>query len=787
MIDRLPLLSLSRLFNREIGRARQSKTLTQLTSMGNMQLALTKTVCNHPRLVTTTLGPWHEQIEPSWKYSMADSSEYLTECTNNTWKVHRLQRGGLTARYATDGRKGNTPKSCSYPAIPIKRANTLTCANHKSSRTTSVHNLATYLAFLDYLSNNTEPWEQHLLQECVENKDALTTLRLCLLLGHNLFIVSDGGDTDGNGYFGWVIANEHSVLWQGSGLSPGNQHLNESLRSESTSYLSALRFLLHYQRFHQVTLESSLKVHFCDNKSLVSRSPDTYRSALPSSFNFLKADYDVQMQIMDTLREMDTEIPTSHVHGHQDSTQLLSYEARLNIQADLLATRAWQKHYKGHDHVHYPASKCSFYINDQVITRAYRKTMRRAYASHHTSTYLQGKYNWDDKLIKSIDWYSHGSSLACLPHNILRFTQRFIIDWLPRNQTLFDRNSSPTNLCQICNVEIETERHFLWCVKNSQSGKKLHEALRNAFNKHTVDPNLRKMILQGLVYAISAEPNKAKDDPEVDMRGVPLEYKTLADGQNSLGWYNLWYGRYHLEWDRYQRRYLTLVGETDEEPTGEPKWIRAITLTIWRHCHIRWTIRCDTQYSESPTNNFKREQILHQIQTLYTMKDRLLQQHQYMFNTTLEEWASLPTTQLSEWILKYKPVIKKCLNTAKLQLKKNSSDIRKFYPSTAHIPVTTSTTTRRQYTTTQKKYKQVNLHNKVTNTTLASTKRKKSKRPRTPVQTQIRTKTMNTFFPTLAKREDHRKMSAKEKLNNTNQATSSCGESNRSQHRRGDK
>ena len=186
-------------------------------------------------------------------------------------------------------------------------------------------------------------------------------------------------------------------------------------------------------------------------------------------------------------------------------------------------------------------------------------------------------------------------------------------------------------------MEIETERHFLWCVKNSQSGKKLHEALRNAFNKHTVDPNLRKMILQGLVYAISAEPNKAKDDPEVDMRGVPLEYKTLADGQNSLGWYNLWYGRYHLEWDRYQRRYLTLVGETDEEPTGEPKWIRAITLTIWRHCHIRWTIRCDTQYSDSPTNNFKREQILHQIQTLYTMKDRLLQQHQYMFNTTLEE------------------------------------------------------------------------------------------------------------------------------------------------------
>eukprot|EP00978_Attheya_sp_CCMP212_P018144 scaffold49265_cov79-Attheya_sp.AAC.1 len=147
-------------------------------------------------------------------------------------------------------------------------------------------------------------------------------------------------------------------------------------------------------------------------------------------------------------------------------------------------------------------------------------------------------------------------------------------------------------------------------------------------------------------------------DPVTDIRDKPYEYKNLAYAQNSLGGYNLWYGRYHLEWDRYQRRYLTLVGETDDEPTGEPKWIRAVTLTIWRHCHVRWKIRCDTQYSDMEASNFKREQILHQLQTLYTTRDQLLQQHQYMFITTLEEWEKLSTTQVSEWILKYKPVIK---------------------------------------------------------------------------------------------------------------------------------
>eukprot|EP00978_Attheya_sp_CCMP212_P010158 scaffold24367_cov73-Attheya_sp.AAC.2 len=266
------------------------------------------------------------------------------------------------------------------------------------------------------------------------------------------------------------------------------------------------------------------------NISMSHSAQKAQHTSPPSDFYYTTtADYDVQMQIMDTIREMDIVIPTSHVKGHQDSKKHLSYEARLNIQADLLATRAWQRHFTGHKHVHYPASQCSFYINNQVITRAYCKTMRRAYASHHTNTYLHEKYKWDDAQCESVDWYSHGSSIGCLPHNILR-----------------SRNGKTLPLEE----------------KNSQHGGKLHESLCKAFNKHKVDPNLRKLILQGLVAAISDEPSQ--QDPVIEIRDVPHEYKHLADAQNALGWYHLWYGRYHLEWDRYQRRYLTLVGETDE-------------------------------------------------------------------------------------------------------------------------------------------------------------------------------------------------------------------------------
>jgi hypothetical protein len=145
------------------------------------------------------------------------------------------------------------------------------------------------------------------------------------------------------------------ILVENLGMSPGNQEQNESLRSESTGYLSVLRFIYHYQNFHEVSFENCNKRHFCDNSSLVSRFPSTYQSAPTSPFEYLKADYDVQMQIIQTLKDIGTDIPTIHVHGHQDdikSNSLLSYQVKLNIRADTLATQAYQKYPQNKQHVH---------------------------------------------------------------------------------------------------------------------------------------------------------------------------------------------------------------------------------------------------------------------------------------------------------------------------------------------------------------------------------------------------------------------------------------------------
>ena len=71
-------------------------------------------------------------------------------------------------------------------------------------------------------------WERHLLSNIEETQGGMT-LADALQLGLDIWLVTDGGDTDGNGYYGWVIATDTHILVKGKGLSPGNQELNESL------------------------------------------------------------------------------------------------------------------------------------------------------------------------------------------------------------------------------------------------------------------------------------------------------------------------------------------------------------------------------------------------------------------------------------------------------------------------------------------------------------------------------------------------------------------------------
>ena len=62
-------------------------------------------------------------------------------------------------------------------------------------------------------------------------------------MGSALWIATDRGVKGPLGYFGWVIATDTQVLWEGKGQAQSNPDLIESLRAESIALLAVGRFL----------------------------------------------------------------------------------------------------------------------------------------------------------------------------------------------------------------------------------------------------------------------------------------------------------------------------------------------------------------------------------------------------------------------------------------------------------------------------------------------------------------------------------------------------------------
>eukprot|EP00957_Ditylum_brightwellii_P175299 13345091-Ditylum_brightwellii.AAC.1 len=71
----------------------------------------------------------------------------------------------------------------------------------------------------------------------VEEEDLISILKEDI----KVFLVSDGGEMDGLGYFGWVIGTHIEELVRHKGHAAGNPKYIELLRSENFAFITILR------------------------------------------------------------------------------------------------------------------------------------------------------------------------------------------------------------------------------------------------------------------------------------------------------------------------------------------------------------------------------------------------------------------------------------------------------------------------------------------------------------------------------------------------------------------
>ena len=120
------------------------------------------------------------------------------------------------------------------------------------------------------------------------------------------------------GSYGSIIATDDSILTETRGQAYG--HTPRSFRAEGYGLLANLRLIYHLLLFFELPLTLPPLTIVSDNEGLLQRISLALGAKYLKPRKFLSSEIDLEMQIVDTLNLLDTEVSFSHVKGHQDDS-----------------------------------------------------------------------------------------------------------------------------------------------------------------------------------------------------------------------------------------------------------------------------------------------------------------------------------------------------------------------------------------------------------------------------------------------------------------------------------
>ena len=151
----------------------------------------------------------------------------------------------------------------------------------------------------------------------------------------------DGGAVNTIGSFGAVIASATDILLELEGQSYGYKPRLFCL--EAYRMLAIIRFLYHFKVFHNIICTITPYI-VCDNSGLLFRVSTIPKE--PSSQRCLLSEADVELHIIDTLKQLQADPTFIHVKSHPDESipvKQLQWNLQLNVRCDDIASTKLKK------------------------------------------------------------------------------------------------------------------------------------------------------------------------------------------------------------------------------------------------------------------------------------------------------------------------------------------------------------------------------------------------------------------------------------------------------------
>jgi N-acyl-D-aspartate/D-glutamate deacylase len=149
----------------------------------------------------------------------------------------------------------------------------------------------------------------------------------------------------------------------------------------------------------------------------------------------MASEFNLEIAILHATTALPLLLELHHVRSHQDKkqpkTQLLSWEAQLNIVCNRLAGN--QLETCALDPVITPNPFCNAYVTAglESITGQIHNSLLDAASQPIIAAYLSKRYDWDSATLASIDWEAHQTAIRSLSIPKHRFIIKLIHKILP--------------------------------------------------------------------------------------------------------------------------------------------------------------------------------------------------------------------------------------------------------------------------------------------------------------------------------------------------------------------
>jgi hypothetical protein len=166
-------------------------------------------------------------------------------------------------------------------------------------------------------------------------------------------------------------------------------------------------------------------------------------------------------------------------------------------------------------------------------------------------------------------------------------------------------------------------------------------------------------------------------------------YLSLIRNQSKVGWDQVLYGRFVIDWRIIQDDHLFTIKNTKQQHTGR-SWITKMTTIIWSEIFTLWDIRKTALHGvdQSAKELERIESAKRETTVMYSARNKILPRDQDIFYSNEEEhFRQEPTSRgLQQWLNTWKPVIIQSVKEAEKLGTRGMNNIRNFFSPSTHQP-----------------------------------------------------------------------------------------------------